>query len=108
MSRCVLGTDEITPYNPLPCKMCIRQSMISYAGAEKRWFGFQRDNALAAALQTISLDELIRWEQPLPDGSGMFPLGRIILTSLRWRLRLHSLSDDEPTRFLCREFMLSA
>jgi hypothetical protein len=40
--------------------------------------------------------------------SDLLPLGKLILPSLRWRLRLQTLSDDETTRFLCREFMLSA
>ncbi len=31
-----------------------------------------------------------------------------MLPSLRWRMRLHSLVDDDITRTICREFMLSA
>ena len=63
---------------------------------------------LAAILQTLSLDELLRYEQPLPDVGGSLPLGKLVLPSLRWRLRLQTLTDDEATRFICREFMLSA
>jgi hypothetical protein len=36
------------------------------------------------------------------------PLGQIVLPSLRWRLRVHNLTDDERTRTLYREFTLSA
>jgi Capsule polysaccharide biosynthesis protein len=108
MSRCVLGTDETDPVKPMPCKMCIRQSRLNFTGAPTRWFGFWRDEPLAAALQPLSLDELLRYELPLPDGSGTFPLGNIVIPSLRWRMRLQSLTDDEAIRFLCREFMLSA
>jgi hypothetical protein len=88
--------------------MCIRQSRANYTGAETRWFTYQQDEKLSAALKGLSLDELLRYEQPLQDGFGDIPLGVLVLPSLRWRLRLQSLIDDEPTRFLCREFMLSA
>ena len=37
-----------------------------------------------------------------------FPLGPLILPSLRWILRRHHLVDDESTRYLAREYMLSA
>ncbi|MEW6094737.1 MAG: hypothetical protein AB1531_12315 [Chloroflexota bacterium] len=108
MSRCVLGTDESDPAKPMPCGMCVRQSRANFTAAQTHWFGYHRDESLAAALQPLSLDELLRYELPLPNGSGTFPLGNTILSSLRWRMRLQSLTDDEPTRFLAREFMLSA
>lgn len=108
MSRCVLGTDETDLAKPMPCGMCLRQSRANFTGAETHWFDFQRDESLAATLQPLGLDELLAYELPLPDGSGTFPLGNIILSSLRWRMRLQSLTDDESTRFVCREFMLSA
>jgi hypothetical protein len=36
------------------------------------------------------------------------PLGALVLPGLRWVLRRHHLKDDEPTRMLLREFILSA
>ena len=45
---------------------------------------------------------------PLPEVGGTLPLGKLVLPSLRWRLRLQTLTDDQTTRFICREFMLSA
>ncbi len=112
MSRCVLGTDESDPARPLPCGMCLRQSRADFAGANVRWFDYRRDEALAAALESLSLTELLRYEHPLPaDGAlkaDSLPLGKLVSPSLRWRLRLNTLSDDEPTRFICREFILSA
>ena len=108
MSRCVLGTDETAPSHPMPCGMCIRQSRANHAGAETHWFKYQQDEILFAAIKDLSLADLLHYEHPLQAGFGPIPLGVLVLPSLRWRLRLQSLTDDEPTRFLCREFMLSA
>jgi hypothetical protein len=36
------------------------------------------------------------------------PLGALCLPGLRWILRIHHLKDDEPTRYLLREYILSA
>jgi hypothetical protein len=36
------------------------------------------------------------------------PLGPLCLPGLRWILRIHHLSDDENTRYLLREYILSA
>lgn len=36
------------------------------------------------------------------------PLGSLCLPGLRWILRIHHLNDDEPTRYLLREYILSA
>lgn len=112
MSRCVLGTDENNPYQPMPCGMCIRQSRVNFFGAPKHWFTYHHDQSLAAALHNLNLDELLAYKHPVPEhwslNTDKVPLGALILPSLRWRLRRHTLADDEPTRFLAREFMLSA
>jgi hypothetical protein len=108
MSRCVLGTDQDAPERAMPCKTCTRQSRVNTTGADVRIFTYQQDDGLAAILQPMSLDELLRFEQPLPDITGSLPLGSLVLPSLRWRLRLQGLTDDQATRFICREFMLSA
>ena len=108
MSRCVLGTDQDVPEQPMPCKMCVRQSKVNATGAEVRIFTYRPDDELTAALRTLSLDQLLQYEHPLPDGAGLLPLGKLVLPSLQWRVRLQTLTDDEPTRFICREFMLSA
>jgi len=39
---------------------------------------------------------------------GAIPLGPLVIPSLRWILRRHHLVDDEPTRYLLREYILSA
>ena len=108
MSRCVLGTDQDAPEQSMPCKMCTRQSRANTTRSEVRIFSYQKDDELAAVLQGLSLEELLRYEQPLPDFAGSLPLGKLVLPSLRWRLRLQTLADDQATRFICREFMLSA
>ena len=108
MSRCVLGTNQDAPERAMPCKLCTRQSKVNTTGAETRAFTYRPDNSLAETLQALSLDELLRCEQPLPESAGSLPLGKLVLASLRWRLRLQTLSDDETTRFICREFILSA
>jgi hypothetical protein len=107
MTHCILGTDENDPSRPMPCGMCIRQSRANFAGAPAEYFTWHPQEQLAVALQGLSLDELIRFEHPLPDGSPV-PLGQLILPSLRWRLRRLTLADDEPTRYLFRGFILSA
>lgn len=115
MSRCLLGTDETNLEHPMPCGMCIRQSRVNFSAAETTWFTYQRDEALERELQDLSLEQLLAFEKTLPASTqgnlplaDPLPLGRLVLPSLRWRLRLQSLQDDEPTRKLCREFMLSA
>jgi hypothetical protein len=70
--------------------------------AHVTWFDFDRDPQLAAALENLSLPGLMTfaWQ-------GL-PLGALCLPGLRWILRIHHLKDDEPTRYLLREYILSA
>jgi len=108
MSHCVLGTDQDAPEQTMPCKLCTHQSRVNTTKAELRIFTYQQDEKLAAVLQALSLDGLLHYEQTLPDVGGSLPLGKLVLPTLRWRLRIQTLTDDEATRFICREFMLSA
>ncbi|MEW5830404.1 MAG: hypothetical protein AB1846_16065 [Chloroflexota bacterium] len=111
MSRCVLGTDQDDPSAPLPCDTCVRQSLVVYNKADARFFSYEQDDDLAGALAGMSLAELITYEHPIPTWglpSSNLPLGSLVLPGTRWRLRLHNLQDDEATRTLYREFMLSA
>ena len=129
MSHCVLGTNRDDVRKPPPCKSCIYQSRTLYTGvntmesnglplerqehtltgtrapglhSEVYWFGFQRDSQLAAAIEHLPLQELMnfQWQE--------IPLGPLCLPGLRWILRIHHLNDDEPTRYLLREYILSA
>ena len=135
MSHCVLGTNRDNVCKPPPCKSCIYQSSTLYTGSNDfpgtarqgrcaqhplqvsrsaqetteiitksnvYWFEFERDGQLAQALENLSLDKLMTFEW------GGIPLGPLCLPGLRWILRIHHLNDDEPTRYLLREYILSA
>jgi hypothetical protein len=113
MSHCVLGTNRDDVRQPPPCRTCIHQSKTLYTSVADRsngfgrspslaWFAYDPDPSLAAGLAGLSLPELMRFEW-----QGM-PLGPLCLPGLRWILRIHHLQDDEPTRYLLREYILSA
>ncbi len=114
MSHCVLGTNRDDPRKAPPCKSCVYQSKTLYTGVQPtipnsqitdsrvNWFTFQRDESLSQAIADLSLPELMRFEW---EG---IPLGALCLPGLRWILRIHHLSDDENTRYLLREYILSA
>ncbi len=117
MSHCVLGTNRDHVRKAPPCKSCIYQSRTLYTGVQGNkytgkpvsrhlshveWFDLQRDEQLAKAIKTLPLGELMtfQWQN--------MPLGELCLPGLRWILRIHHLYDDEPTRYLLREYILSA
>ncbi len=63
----------------------------------------------------MSVDELSAFEIQLRSKARLvisrpipIPLGRLVLPSIRWALRRHTLPDDEPTRYLLRQYILSA
>lgn len=75
------------------------------------WFTFDRDPELERALRSKSVGELSKFGHPFtsPNGeSQSIPLGFLCLPGLRWILRVHHLNDDENTRYLLREYILSA
>ncbi len=117
MSRCVLGTHRDHPQRAMPCRSCVYQSQVLLNGLKPfslspsqgggvssgvYWLSYRFDPRLAARLEGRSLDELMGFEH-----EGV-PLGALCLPGLRWILRRHHLQDDEPTRFLLREYILSA
>jgi hypothetical protein len=66
---------------------------------------------LSRKINDLSVPELSTYVYPAAHGFGIdqdIPLGDLVLPSLRWANRLHNLHDDEPTRFLIREYILSA
>jgi hypothetical protein len=110
MSKCVLGTDRDDPHKEMPCRSCVYQSRTlytgiqvhGYTGTHVNWFTYQRNSQLASRIQNLSVPELSTFDfQDLP-------LGQLCLPGLRWVLRIHHLEDDENTRYLLREYILSA
>jgi hypothetical protein len=110
LSKCVLGTNRDTPQKEMPCKSCVMQSNALYAGVQVdkktgtqvNWFNFQRDTEIQNAIRDLDIDHLSRFTH------HDIPLGALCLPGLRWVLRIHHLNDDENTRYLLREYILSA
>ncbi len=102
MSRCVQGLNRDDYYQPPPCEACTAQARRTYEGTLVYGFPYQADPVLETLLAGRDLETLSQIEY---DG---LPLGEIVLPSLRWTLRRHHLPDDKPTRFLMREYLLSA
>lgn len=122
MSKCVLGTNRDNPHKETPCKSCVYQSKTLYknvpdltanhhrpqtvAGGQSStlvsWFNFERDAQLASRISSLSLHELSVFQ------FQNIPLGNLCLPALRWILRIHHLNDDENTRYLLREYIVSA
>jgi hypothetical protein len=102
MSCCVLGSDADDYLRVMPCEGCVAQSKRLYAHTDVDWFQYTEPVELAEALKGASVDELTEFEY-----QG-YSLGQQVLPSIRWRMRRHHLQDDEATRFLYREFILSA
>ncbi len=117
LSRCVLGTDRSNISKAPPCQACRTQSGWLYTGASVVGFTYRQNTQLQASLQELHLSQLMEFEYSSPSQGMpltpdtypvMLPLGRLVLPSIRWVLRRHTLQDDEPTRSLYRHFILSA
>lgn len=117
MSRCVLGTDRHDISKPPPCQGCTDQSRWLYSKAKVAPFVYQEDAHLVSLLHGLTLDQLMDFSsQPhsgvykihADDLPTFLPLGQIVLPSIRWALRRHHLQDDEATRFLYCQYILSA
>jgi len=116
MSHCVLGINRDDPTQPMPCKSCMAQSQLLYTQANVHTFSYVEPDELSKLLENKSVEELVGFEYlfPLPHALGMevethsMPLGSLVVPSLRWTLRRHTLLDDEPTRLLLRQYIRSA
>jgi hypothetical protein len=119
MSKCVLGTNRDNPQKEMPCKSCVTQAKALYKGIPSKvegqrrrpelaegskvgWFEFGRNPELVSRISSLSVSELSTFH--FHD----LPLGSLCLPGLRWVLRIHHLNDDENTRYLLREYILSA
>lgn len=123
MSHCVLASGRAIGsgqgvYQSPPCAACQRESRALFAKVPVHGFHFQADPKLQQAIAGLHLDELMDFTFPAPDtgmsessadrgGQQEIPLGRLVLPSIRWAMRQHTLSDDEDTRYLYRQYVLS-
>src|SRR5690606_2172492 len=85
-----------------PCASCVAQSHRLYQDAQAVWFSYDKSNELRQSIQSLDLARLSAVEF-----AGL-PLGQLVLPALRWALRRQDLPDDEATRTLLREYILSA
>lgn len=115
MSRCVLGTDRVDFSISPPCRKCVAQSRWLYTNAPLVPFHYQEDSRLNATLHAFTVDQLVEFEfqnqggvQQNSSDAPPLPLGKLVLPSIRWVLRRHHLEDNESTRFLYRQYILSA
>jgi hypothetical protein len=111
MSRCVLGTNWQDPSQLPPCSACISQSRRLFAHAPTVDFSYREYKILRESIDKLDISELSKFVYHTTQEIGVvddIPLGELVLPSLRWANRLHSLADDEPTSFLFREYILSA
>jgi hypothetical protein len=102
MSHCVLGAGLGDPTAPPPCRGCIKETSWYTGSASRIWFEYQEDPQLRKELQDLSIPEMKGFSY-----QGR-PLGDLVLPSLRWILRRFHLQDDQETRYLFIEFILSA
>ncbi len=102
MQRCVLGSHRDDVDAEPPCRQCVAQSMRLFNDADVRWFEEQAYPELDAMLagQDVGSAESFEYQ-------GV-PLGKWATNSLRWVLRKHHLSNDDPTRKFYRHFIHSA
>ena len=98
----MLGTNRGEPHTAPPCRECVRTSGLIFQGAAVERFKMIRDPKLEVKIKDLSLEKLLSFE--FRD----FAIGKTILPSLRWVLRRYHLIDDENTRYLAREYILSA
>jgi len=102
MSHCVLGAGLGDPKDPPPCRKCINDTRRFTGSAERFWFGFHEEDDLRQRIQGKAVSDL---ESFTYQGR---PLGALVLPSLRWILRRFHLKDDDVTRYLYSEFIISA
>ncbi|HSG26390.1 MAG TPA: hypothetical protein VLA32_09750 [Anaerolineales bacterium] len=102
MSRCVLSSTERNYFEDMPCDKCVNLSEAAFAQAQVQSFTYSQDAALADALEGLNVDQLADF------GYQGMAYGQIVLPSVRWCKRRHHLQDDDTTRTLFTEFILSA
>lgn len=108
MTRCVLGTNPDDHTAAPPCANCIAQTRRFIGPAPAYFFEYQPNPNLESQLAPLSIAQLSSFCIHHSAFKIELPLGALVLPSLRWALRRHSLPDDEPTRHQLRHYILSA
>ena len=118
MSHCVLGTSRQDFTQAPPCRTCIAQSNWLFTDGQISPFNYNPNPEVLAGLDGLTLQQLQDFVfQPriltgnhssATSSNAPIPFGKLVLPSVRWVLRRHTLQDDEPTRFLLKEYILSA
>jgi hypothetical protein len=108
MTHCVLGTNRLDYTTQPPCEACVAQSNRLYAGAMVQPFEYEIKPAFTTSLANLSVEDLSRFECITRISHSPIPLGALVLPSIRWALRRHTLPDDEATRYLLRAYIQSA
>lgn len=99
---CVLGTDRKDPNTQPPCASCQKQSREIFSHAEIGTFRHLHNEKLELLLDELDLEQLMSFE------FQSIPLGKLVLPSVRWILRRHTLSQDPRTLQLYRNYIQSA
>ncbi len=102
MSHCMLGSVLGKPDDPPPCSTCIKQSQHLFSHSETRWFNYSPNAELAEKIDSLTVEALssVIFEE--------IPFGELVLPAIRWVLRRYHLMDNDQTRYLFREYILSA
>ncbi|PKN88678.1 MAG: hypothetical protein CVU46_00280 [Chloroflexi bacterium HGW-Chloroflexi-8] len=102
MSYCMLGSILNNPTDKPPCSVCVAQSKKMYKNLDSRWVNFKPSLQVIEATKNLTIDELSNFH------FEEMPLGDLVLPSLRWVLRRYHLTDNEETRLLFQQYIISA
>ncbi len=102
MSYCMLGSILKKPLDLPPCSICLSQSKKLFKDFNNHYFQFNPSQKLIDCLENLSVNELSSFEY------NDLPLGELVLPAIRWVLRCYHLQDDQETRFLFQQYIISA
>ncbi|MGB9674371.1 MAG: hypothetical protein ACPL3P_09555, partial [Anaerolineales bacterium] len=110
MKPCVLGTSRDDYTRQPPCEKCIAQTKRLTKAFITQWFRYQPDSPLEQALENLTIGELSEFQYSGLEINARedIPLGQLVLPALRWALRRYHLPNDDATRYLFRQYILSA
>ncbi len=97
-----MGAGLGDPMDPPPCQGCIQYTKLFTGAAKSFWFDYSEDPQLREIFKVNLYLICIKIEY-----KGR-PLGELVTASARWILRRHHLEEDQVTRYILCEFILSA